>query len=166
MRNNLVQNCIVICGIMLVSFTSLSCYRQHKSFSIDKEQVVRLLNDSSYVSTFVKDWKLRRCYKDDYVDRYCYRDSLIIYESSRLGFLLTVSNIPIQDLDKLLSDFRSTLGHIEIKDLDNYQKHLGNYDLDYAEYFFNNEYDIMVGAKETGKGRIFVIAVNRNRVYQ
>lgn len=151
-------------SLLFVLVIAASCASQNiDSFSINKSELLGLMESTSSQQQFINTWNLRTCYEDDFSHRFCYGDSLITFETLKSeGFILSTSTVKFEGWNTLKDDLARDFRSVPLSSLDGYDTHLGKFNLKEVIYYFNEEYDVVLGEVDTGNGqKVYVITVNK-----
>lgn len=158
MKNRKTFNIILFISLVFVLF---SCQRTIKTFDINSVELIKLLEDTTYSQKFIKSYQLQNCSYDNLSKRYCYEDSLIVYNIVGDGFILSLTNISVYNINELINHLENEYNEVDLREAEGAEKFIGRYNLDYAKYFYNDTYGVTIGRKKKEGYQIFVISVSR-----
>lgn len=148
---------------LVVSFFLSACQKNHHSFSTDEKELIRLVEESAYVNEFIDKWDLELCFSNEFSKRYCYQDSLIVFELfNDESYFLSLTNVDFQSSDDLIKSLSDSYEYLNLLEMESAEKHIGQYNLDKGYYYFNQDYEFIIGKKETSNRKLFIVSVSKS----
>jgi|GEM_PF-4548575 len=133
--------------ISIFSLLSISCEndKEKELFYCNKDELLSLISNDDYIKEFNNTWRLENCYKDEYSYAYCSKDSLIQLQIvPNDGLTISVYNGNFKDIDNLIEELKSSYESIDLRKLENYEEHLGDFNLLYGEFFYDEKVEIIL----------------------
>ncbi|WP_299363374.1 hypothetical protein [Winogradskyella sp.] len=146
---------------VFISIICISCINEKKDFQMSKSELLKLIDSEEHSENFIKKWNLELCSENEIKKKYCYNNALITYQIIKNdGFVLTLNSYPFNNHKYLIDELEESFKSMDLKDIDNYDKHLGEYDLSFGKYYYDDNYEIMLSVANSENGKVYVITGN------